>query len=573
MKILDFLVINYDLKDMMGRTLMSKKITNGISRRTFLKGAAVGAGATAATAFGRVESARAADQPAAAGTATYSFETPPAPIPSSEIKESVTADIVVVGAGISGMTATMAASETGAETILVEKHITWNARGRFNAAIDSGLQKKLGIDLDKEEIILELMKYAGNKPDQRLLRLWANNSGKVMDWMMDMAKAAGLETTMFLWPPPEGFDNSSENYKEYPVAHAIGGERAGEGVLVQLLETNAKNLGADIRYNTRAVQLVRQGKGRVTGVVATSESGEYILFNARRGVILCTGDYGHDPEMMEKYCPAAADIARTRNDFKPAVNTGDGHKMAMWVGAVMERAPHAPMDHGGGAPLGTDPFLQVNQNGERFQNEDVPVQSLANALFNQPEWKYWQVFDSKWPEEVPKMGWGFRRIWEATEQTKALLEMSIGRDDGQGRGRSVKADTIEELAQKMDVPVDTFKATVARYNELARNGRDTDFGKRADRLTTVDKPPFYAGVGNPAFLVAIGGLIVNPKLQALDADSEVIPGLYMAGNTVGRFYGNDYPTMCAGLSHGMCWTFGYLAAKNASADENAETVI
>jgi len=539
---------------------MSRKTQKGITRRTFIGSAAVGTGISAATAgaFTRATGATAQSE-TNTSSGTYSFEVPPPQIPASAIKDVVDAEVVVVGAGIAGMAATLSAAEVGAKTILIEKHTTWTARGRFNAAIGSRLQKQLGIEIDKDEVLLELMKYAGNKPDQRLLRLWADNSGKIMDWIMDMAEIAGLKTDMFLWPPPPLFDNKTEYYKEYPVAHAVGGAMAGEGVLVELLETNALKKGAKIRYSTRAVQLVRQEKGRVSGVIAQSKDGDYVQFNAAKGVILCTGDYGHDPEMMEKYCPLAAEIAKTRNDYVPALNTGDGHKMALWAGAVMEIMPHAPMDHGGGAPLGTDPFLQVNGDGERFQNEDVPVQSLANSLFRQPGWKYWQVFDSKWPEEVPRMGWGFRRVYEATAESIASLERGVQ------NGSVLMADTVEELAQKMEVPIEPFKATVERYNELARQGKDLDFGKRADRLTTVEKPPFYAGFGTPAFLVSLGGLNVNPKLQALDADRKVIPGLYMAGNTVGNRFGNDYPTMCAGLSHGICWTHGYIAGKNASA--------
>jgi fumarate reductase flavoprotein subunit len=134
----------------------------------------------------------------------------------------------------------------------------------------------------------------------------------------------------------------------------------------------------------------------------------------------------------------------------------------------------------------------------------------------------------------------------------------------------VKADSIEALAEKMAVPVIALKATVARYNDLARKGKDLDFGKRADRMTTIEKPPFYAGLVRQEFLVVLGGLNGNTRFQALDAQRRVIPGLYLAGNTVGNRFGNDYPTMCPGLSHGMAYVSGRLAGLYAAAEAGAE---
>jgi fumarate reductase flavoprotein subunit len=117
---------------------------------------------------------------------------------------------------------------------------------------------------------------------------------------------------------------------------------------------------------------------------------------------------------------------------------------------------------------------------------------------------------------------------------------------------------------KMKMPVEAFKATVRRYNELARIGRDLDFGKRPDRLFSIDKPPYYAGKSGYDLLAVLGGLNINWKLQPLDKDWEVIPGIYLAGNTMGNRFAVDYPTMCPGLSHGMAIHFGRIAGLNAA---------
>ena len=132
---------------------------------------------------------------------------------------------------------------------------------------------------------------------------------------------------------------------------------------------------------------------------------------------------------------------------------------------------------------------------------------------------------------------------------------------------AVQADTIEELAKKMDVPVKTLKATVERVNHLAKMGKDLDFGKRTDRLFSVEKPPFYAGIIEQHILVILGGLNTNTSFQLLDKDRKVISGLYLAGNTVGNRFAVDYPTMAAGLSHGFAWMTGRLTGLNAAAEK------
>ena len=134
-------------------------------------------------------------------------------------------------------------------------------------------------------------------------------------------------------------------------------------------------------------------------------------------------------------------------------------------------------------------------------------------------------------------------------------------------GNVLTAKTIEELARKMDVPANTFELTVARYNKLAREGKDLDFGKHHDRLTTCEKPPFYACKMEARYMVILGGLKVNTRLQVLDRSGDAIPGLYAAGNVSGSFFGNVYPTTIPGLTHSRAWTFGHLAGLNAAAEK------
>jgi fumarate reductase flavoprotein subunit len=498
-----------------------------------------------------------------------SFEIEPPPIPPDDIKGTFTTDVVVVGAGTSGKAAALSAAQAGAKVIQIDKHVTYRWGGGMIAAIDSRLQKKMGIEVDKEEVIRELMRWAGNKPDQRLYRVWADQSGAVMNWLMDMTDADGIKAIPYQWPRPAGYDPKTEYYPDYPVCHMYYDEKLpglNHSLALECAQNNALKLGVDIRYQTPAVQLIRQQNGRVTGVIARDKTGAYIQFNAHKAVVLCTGDYGNNPRMMAKYCSPAAEVARTNNIYMTRnedlinapepLNVGDGHLMAMWIGAVMEPAPHAPMSHATLGPSGANAFMRVNIDGERYENEDVPCQSSANSLIRQPGKRVWQVFDSKWETDITKMGVGLGTFYKANDMIRAQVEEM-----------TVKADTIEKLARKMEVPVAAFKAAIDRYNNLTRLGRDLDFGKRPDRLTTIEKPPFYAGVIEQHILVVLGGLITNTRFQPLDKDRKVIPGLYLAGNTVGNRFAVDYPTMCAGLSHGFAWTTGRLTGLSAAAEK------
>jgi fumarate reductase flavoprotein subunit len=210
------------------------------------------------------------------------------------------------------------------------------------------------------------------------------------------------------------------------------------------------------------------------------------------------------------------------------------------------------------------PFLTVNVNGERFMNEDIPWNCESNQYMTQPGYVGWKVWDSKYELEWP--------------QFKSVACKSLGApmyrhkpdfvQKGIEWGAIVTAHTLEELAKKMEVPPDAFKATVERYNEMTRNGKDLDFGKHPERMTTVDYPTFYACKCSGQYMVILGGLKINPDLQVLDEERKPIPGLYAAGNVSGSFWGDEYPIAAVpGASHSRAWTFGRLAGLAAAAEK------
>jgi len=486
------------------------------------------------------------------------------PIPSKNIKERITADVVVVGAGISGLTAALSAAEAGAKTLLLEKGPTFSVRGLHNAAIASRLQKEAGLKTDRDQVISTIMEFGTYRSDQKIVKLWADNCDKVMDWLLDMAEAARIKVVLDPTTKPWYFPN-------YPLIHVFMPKF--QETLAEMLQSNGQRLGVDFHFKTPAVRLLREGKGRVTGVITQTSEGDYTRFDASKAVVLCTGDYGNDRQMVEKYCDWRV-FSRLKCAYEPvyepSLNTGDGHKMGLWIGAAIDDPPHSAMffdfaawNRRGLFNLARQPWLYVNSNGERFMNEDLPWGYECAQILQQPDDVAWSVWDAKHDQEVPKMGSQCCKnmgpptyLWDPKQLDEAV-----------GKGHVLTASAIEELAQKMKVPPVPFMSTVARYSELARQGKDLDFGKYPDRLTTIEKPPFYACQMEARYMVILSGLKINTKLQVLDTERNVIPGLYAAGNVSGSFFGNVYPTTVPGLTHSRAWTFGRLAGLNAAAEK------
>ncbi|MCS7115503.1 MAG: FAD-dependent oxidoreductase [Nitrososphaerota archaeon] len=507
---------------------------------------------------------------------TFTFEPPP-PIPESDIKKALAYDVVVIGAGTAGLAAAVSAAEEHAEVALIEKRSIYTARGGDNTALNSKLHRRLGIHIDVEEIIKNLMVISSYRADERLIRLWAYTCGSVMDWLIDMCAEVGVKTWLVFpdredryttvidkWPPstvPPQWDYRKENPSEYPVCHRFGpAPGCNQASLLKVLENKAKKLGVDVRYRTEAKRIEKTEDGRVNAVIAKTDGNAYVRFTARKGVILATGDYGGNKTLVEHFVPE--DSAKLP-PLMPAwfrLGTGDGHLMAHWVGAQFEPKPHPVILHHWHA-LGTDPFLMVDRFGKRFVNEDLNVVYFANQCLKRGG--IWVIFDSKWPEHACKLGPGFFRVWRVNE--KVLSEFNEKVESGE----VIVGDNIDELAQKMrrvtpELNVQDFKNTIFRYNELCRMGKDLDFGKSPEKLFPVEKPPFYANWSDtPRFISTLGGLIVNEKLQPVDGRGKPIQGLYCAGNTVGGRFGLDYPPICPGLSHSMAWTYGYIVGKHS----------
>ncbi len=543
-------------------------MTTKLSRRHLFQSAAAASAAVAAPAF-------AGDIPEkwmAPKCTGWSWEQPAPAIPEAEIKETIETDVLVIGAGLAGAAAALAAREEGADVLLIEKTRSFGARGGHITGFGTKVQKELGVKIDYAEIVRRLISWGQGRMDERLLWMFARKSGACLDWAIDQCAKNDVKVT--LW---EGY-YKGPTYTEYPVTHFFYnkdvsldytyGNSTGIGnvVLVPALLKEAEKKGVAIRYRTPAVQFIRPDqKGDVQGVIA-GRKGNYIRILAKKGVIIASGCYGSNEEMRKRWAPYSLRVD-AQIYFPTKSNTGDCHIMALQAGGAMQRLEdHAATVHleAGAASYG---FLHVNALGERFKNEDVNTQSKSCSKELQPHGIAWTVYDADWVDQVKAQvdanlagglfygqmwqpwGAGFNKDVEIATQAQHIKD-----------GKVVKADTIAELAKLMGVPADRLEKTVARYNELVKKGKDEDFGKRPQLLTAIVKPPFYAGKLTSSLLAMSGGLHTDPSLHVLDAEDQPIGKLFVAGAAAGDYFGSgDYPTICPGMNHGRALTFGRLA--------------
>lgn len=572
----------------------------GFSRRDFLKLGAVGAAGAAATGLA---GCAAPAQPGATGadTATgavvdsgdtvltltdglpkWSFMIPPDPISDDQIAETVENDIIVVGGGMSGFTTAVSAAEQGAKVTLFSAASAPISRGGSNYARNSKVMEELGITpFDPVPFYYHEMRAASFAIDQRKWMRGYNESEEAMDWMIDIARENGLNVIMER-------DNTFDLGPNYAHAFSTEGDSAmvstGQQGAVEALEAKAREYGVEIIYDMKAEQLVREddGKGRVSGVVASKMGdGSHVRFVANQAVVLATGDFSNNKEMLAAYCPQVLPLVGYQQgeiDYNTSFNLtgiygGDGQKMGLWAGAAWQHAyPNAPMMQGswGGShePCGFHMGLNVNANTERYQREDISAPYSSNHLISQPKNIAFGIWTANYPQAILDKGhewytFGMDYTLPALtpDQVIALWE------DGVPDGSYYKADTLDDLADQLKLDADKLKAVVKRYNELCDGGVDEDFYKNPDFLVRIDEAgPFYAASNQALFMTVMGGLRTSADLEVCDENDEPIPGLFNVGAMIGDMYANTYNFAIPGNSYGInCLTFGYLLGRDLAA--------
>ena len=522
-------------------------------------------------------------------------------IDETAITETVDTDILIVGAGNGGMFAAAYAAANGLNFRVIEQNANVQDTRHWYGAVDSAAAKEAGEPAtDKAKLLSEISRYASGKCDQRVVKTWISESAAMHDFMRSILEdkygwvcdfTSGSEAA---WPAENAEHNTDYLYPvqehNYMASESASGTPRNELLLQYIQE-----LGYDVDFKTSLAKLEKNSDGRITGIIAQStEDDHFIRYNANQGVLLACGGFPGNPYMMEQLDPLGTSVT-TACSYSPA-DKGYGIRAAVWAGANLDKEA-APMlfDRGIVAPgvdagyvdsdsafggkafpgkirqynPGTQPFLKVNRNGERFANESCPYNDIVYAAAHQPGRVYAQICDANILEDAKR----FHTIGCSAQTRNGGEKYIQGKmDEAIEAGALFKCDTLDELADKMGftgAAKDTFLATVERYNELYDKQNDEDFGKPAYRLSAIRTAPFYGCWLGASLLTTEQGIAINEKGQALDTNNQPMEGLYITGDMSGSFFANNYPCLMAGVAMGRTLTFAMKAIKQMAGLESA----
>lgn len=464
------------------------------------------------------------------------------PIAESDIVTTHDVDVVVCGLGPAGDAAALSCAEHGLKTVAVEKQST----GNYNSATIGGTSSKLhqhwGMTYDTDAWIADAMVDCAFQGDMSLYRHFLEKNGEAVDWYIGHFDNQNLDDYPLTFAAGD-FPDFRDEYDKTSLSRSWNtslnlpyppGDLAG--ILAGILE----NAGVEIRYSCPACQLVSDDAGKVTGVIVKSEQG-FEKYNCAKGVVLATGGYEFNQQMLKERCrPRSVPGSWLTGAFG---NTGDGHQMGIAVGAAEDEFPQPIMLD----PEQLMPYLRVNKLGKRFTPEYEPYGHLALAIQAQPGTYDFYIVDDAIDEKIDKIWtpssscYGPKEAWTAAARSEKAL----------------KADTLEELAELMEVPVDEFVASIERWNTMAAAGKDEDFGFPGDMMMTIDTPPYYATKEFADGLCTAGGLLVDTECRVLDKNRTPIEGLFAAGVVSGGMFYNTYPHNLNCLSHTRNCLMGY----------------
>lgn len=522
----------------------------------------------------------------------FSWANPPELVPEEAIMKYEEADIVIIGAGHAGTCAARSAAEAGASVIVLEQQPEekqWILGIGEIGHINSRWQARHGLPpVNVDEFVNDWQLRTNNRSNVRLIRTYAEKCGECFDWFIEpLTQEEQDNIHPALTPPSPNFPAALNGIKAWPGTPKMG--VALQNKAVKENQRLAKECGARFFFGARACYLSKEDN-RVAGVLGRLSDGSYCLFKAHKGVLLAAGDYSKNVEMCQDLLTEAADLI-DGGDWSGHGWDGSGIRMGVWAGGRLEPRSHAAVGGNYSFPgfdvLGSTAVLRVNKHGKRYSDEGFGTHILAAlAGAKQPNGMLWGVFDDNVREQITYQApchavFDYTDPKELTELDEMLKKARLNkgsatfnRDMAGTRRPLYCADTLEELAALMFEETGeqkTFLDEVARYNELCRNGRDTDFGKDPHLLHPIEKSPFYAcgqikdshkpGGQSLKLLVTVSGLLTDEHQQVLDENFEPIGGLYATGNCCGGRFGFQYTTSLPGQSISMAQTMGREAGR------------
>jgi len=474
-------------------------------------------------------------------------------------ENNLQADIVVIGAGGAGLAAAVAAAEEGVKSIIVlEAQRAPGGNSVFPEGIfaaDSHIQKRLGIDAQKDEVFRRAMDYTHWKTNPRLIRTLVDKSGDTIGWL----EAKGIKFTGVLPHYPN----------QVPAFfHVVSESRPLGSAVINALSKSCAELGVRVLCQTGARKLLTDSKGKITGVLAAVKGKELSIHT--RSIIIATGGFAGNARLIKKYVPS---YDETEIRIVGLLHKGDGIRMASEIGAATESMTTLEIVGPAYAgPRSISPLFRrpkivfVNKQGVRFTDESnvYHVHSdFANAMFNQPGKTAFALFNEEIKKSIIEDG---LQPFESFQMEGSSWPIGLDNDikSQVEKGTIMISDSWGKIAEWIGISIESLQRTVDEYNSFCDQGYDAVFAKDRNYLMPLRTPPYYAIKCGVSLVVTHGGIKINHNMEALNNEDVPIPGLYAAGVETGGNDSDTYNYVLTGHSFGFAVNSGRIAGENAA---------
>ena len=457
-----------------------------------------------------------------------------------ELPKTSNYDVVVIGAGGAGFSAAITAKNAGANVVLIEKMPAVGGNSLISGAemnvARNWVQLKLGINDDSPELhAQDTFKGGDGKGDMKVINVMTHEALDAAKWCRDYLGVRFEDDNLFF------FGGHSRKRALIPVGHT-GTE------FIAKFQAKADELGIPVITNMKAEELIKDKDGRVVGVKATMDGSEY-TFNAKGGVVLATGGFGANPEMVKKYNPKIDERFKTTD--APGT-TGEALYMAERAGAQLVNMGYIQTypicDPISGAieliaDARFDGAIMLNQEGKRFVEELQRRDVLSEAILNQTGRYCWVLWNDK-------IGSISNTVKAHANEYEAFTKQGV----------MTTCDDLKCIADFTKIPFDQLRKTVKRVSDMAGKGNDKDFNHRAG-LMDMQQGKYYVIKAVPSTHHTMGGVRINEKAEALTAEGKVIPGLWAAGEVTGVTHGTN---RLGGNAYTDIIVFGRIAGEAAA---------
>lgn len=471
-------------------------------------------------------------------------------------------DVAIIGAGPSGLAASVQAADDGAKVMVFEKaNVVGGAAnmGMGPLGIGTKQQQAQMVDIDVERAFKMFMDYTHWRVDANLVKKYFENSASTIEWLEDM----GLEFAGAY----KYFPKSEATWHIVAVNGGIG--RNGGAIMNKTMMEKGKELGVEYFLETPAKKILKDESGKICGILATDNTGEEIEVSCK-AVIIGTGGAGDNPQVIKDRIGYT--FGEDMFNFAIPGLKGEGIKMAMEAGAAttdmnVEMIYILPnSDFGPDCIPATfmQPNLMVNRLGRRFINEEEMQNTTftGNAISVQPGRIGYSIIDSSILKGYKKRGLDVTNFVHHPENIDDF-EQAVDDSIAANNPDVVKADSIEELAEKLGIDPEKLVDTVDEYNDMC-DSYDEQFFKDRKFMKSIRKAPFYAGKFRPSGYGTLGGIKINDDAQVLDNDWNPIPGLFACGTDTCTIYGDSYMFLLPGNTMGYCLNTGRFAGEGAA---------